>query len=157
MSGPPALLLLIQKHAPRRYAFAADGMRLRKIDLAELAGFADAVQIGAVAPESVLIADGQLLSRPLCGIEHLFRLRGVDRHGFLAQDVLPRLERRYRDLSVGIVGRQNMNLVDGSVREQFPVIRAKLCAGSPVFLRRLFRPLGNDIAKRRQLAVASEF
>ncbi|MPN17844.1 hypothetical protein SDC9_165199 [bioreactor metagenome] len=82
-----ALFRFVREDAPGRYTFAADGVRLGKIDVPQFAFAAGVVSSEGIGTEAVLVADRQFFACAFGSIQHLFRFFIVDRHRFFAHDM----------------------------------------------------------------------
>ena len=98
-------------------------MGLGKIDFAQIARFADVVQILAVRTEAIVVANCEFFAGALGGFHHAPRAFRRFRHRLFRHAVLARFHSGNGNFRVGVVRRQDMHHVNGLVFQQFAVIR----------------------------------
>ena len=104
---------------------------------------------------TVLIADGQHLAGAVPGLQHLLGVLGGGGHGLLAENMLAGFQSGHSDLTVGDVGSQHVNRVDGGIGQQLVIVGIYLCVGGAVLFRGFLGTLGDQVAESAQIYILS--
>ena len=104
----------------------------------------------------VLIANIKPAPTPAAGVEHLLRLRRVERHWLFTQNMFACFQGRNRNFAVHMVGCKHINDFQ-LLLEQLSIIRKHLCARRAIFFARLLRAFLADVAKGSQRKPSAQF